>query len=255
LVDANLTGAQMYYAYLSKANLQNATLDGAFLKGAKLAAANFAGASMKGTWLIAEEGINDHNKYEAADASGAFFVNTVMDGILANGVNFTGALFVTDPMFSGVTASAANAFMNRASFSDAVVVNATLRSTQFAGANFNNATLVGSKFPLAQLIPTTDGVDSVPTMEQADIRGALFADEANGQLTNLANMDGLDLRNAVFSTSSGQFQKVYPGYSGNVVIATQYGATVLGTTTTATMCPNGSQGPCTLALVGRASGA
>ena len=73
---------------------------------------------------------------------------------------------------------------------------------------------------------------------KADLRGANFTG---------ANMDGLDMREAECSTTTGLFQQVYLGYSGTKVpVSFHYPATHLGVTTGGTTCPDGQAGPCTL---------
>jgi hypothetical protein len=60
-------------------------------------------------------------------------------------------------------------------------------------------------------------------------------------------MDGLDMENATFTTTGGNFEKIYEGYGGKrVPVAFKYGPTVLGNTTTGTTCPDGEHGPCKL---------
>jgi hypothetical protein len=83
---------------------------------------------------------------------------------------------------------------------------------------------------------------------KADIRGTQFADVGqNGRITNPANMDGLDMNEAIVSTNTGSFKQAYEDYYGQPVpVIVQYGPTVLGTTTASTVCPNGGNGPCSL---------
>ena len=60
-------------------------------------------------------------------------------------------------------------------------------------------------------------------------------------------MDGLNMRGATVSTAKGEFEKLYVGFAGATVpVAFDYGPTRLGTTTSGTTCPNGSEGPCAL---------
>lgn len=243
---AHFTAAQLFRADFTGADLGSAVLDGAFLKGAKLDGANLAGASLQGTWLIAQDSGDDPDQYEAATVTNAFLINTVLDQAQAAGVDFSGSLFVTDSA-SATQASAQGAFMVRSSFNDAVVVQVSCRGTQFSGAQFANTILVGSTFPSCEINPTSDEQHSVPTMHDADIRGTLFADVAGGVITNPANMDGLEMAGAVYSTEKGVYKARYKDYYGNPVdIYVDYGVTVLGTTTSSTTCPNGQDGPCTL---------
>ena len=73
----------------------------------------------------------------------------------------------------------------------------------------------------------------VADMHNANISGTLFADVSGGVTTNPANMDGLEMDGATYSTSSGKYKPTtYKDYYGNpVMIYVNYGPTVLGTTT------------------------
>lgn len=247
LVGANLKKARLYYADLSNADLADAVLDGALLKGANLSRANLAGTSLKQAWLIAEEHTTDPNKYEAAKVSEAFMINAVLDEAHCDGVDFSGVLFLADPATSSRPASADKALLNRANFADANVIGVSFRGAQLAGTNFSNGVLVHSSFPSARITPTSDQVHSVPSMHNADIRGTQFADCTHNGITNPANMDGLEMSEAVFSTSAGRFEKVFTDFHGNQIpVSVDFGATVLGTTTASTICPNGNNGPCSL---------
>jgi uncharacterized protein YjbI with pentapeptide repeats len=248
LQNVNFTGAQLFYADLTAADLGFATLDGALLMGAKLSKANLSGATLRGAWLIAQDSIKDPSKYEAAVCSGAFLLNTVMDQAYAAGVDFTGALFATDPALSTMQASAQGAFMVRSIFSDALAVQVDFTNTQFSGANFSDATLIASTFTSCQLDPSDDGIAQATTMHDADIRGTQFAQVAGGQITNPANMDGLEMLGATYSTDGDVYNPTtyVDYYDKPVLIYVSYQATVLGTTTHSTTCPNGSLGPCTL---------
>jgi uncharacterized protein YjbI with pentapeptide repeats len=245
---ANFTGAQLFYADFTGADLGFATLNGALLKGAKLTNANLGGATLTGAWLIAEGSGSDPNQYEAAVCANAFLLNTVLDECQAAGVDFSGSLFVTDLTLSSTPASAQGAFMVRAVFTDAVAVQVNFNGTQLSGGQFGNAILVGSTFASCTLDPTSGGTHSVPTMHNANICGTQFAQVSGGVTTNPANMDGLEMEGAQYSTASGLYNPTtYTDYYGKpVIIYVEYGATVLGTTTSGTTCPNGQVGPCTL---------
>jgi uncharacterized protein YjbI with pentapeptide repeats len=248
LQKANFTSAQLFYADFTEADLGFATLTRALLKGAKLNGANLSGATLTAAWLIAQGSGNDPNQYEAAQVANAFLLNTVLDQAQAAGVDFSGSLFATNTIISSTQASAQGAFMVRSNFSDATVVQVNFRGTQFSGAQFENTILIGSTFPSCALNPTSDAVHSVPTMHNANISGTLFADGSGVGRTNSANMDGLEMDGATYSTSSGLYNPTnYKDYYGKpVMIWVNYGPTVLGTTTSATTCPNGQSGPCSL---------
>ena len=99
------------------------------------------------------------------------------------------------------------------------------------GASFQN-----NGAQATELNPSSDETHTAASVYKADIRGTIFTG---------ANMDGLDMRGATVSTGSGQFQKAFTGYDGKIVpVAFQFGATVLGNTTSNTTCPDGNSGPC-----------
>jgi uncharacterized protein YjbI with pentapeptide repeats len=252
LQNVDFTDAQLYYANLTAADLGFATLDGALLKGARLSKANLSGATLIRAWLIAEgsndPSIEDPSKYEAAVCSGAYLLNTVMDDVYAAGVDFASAKFATDPGLGPTQASATGAFMVRSTFSDTLAVRVDFTNTQFSGANFSDATLVASNFASCWLDPTSDEVKQPTIMHRADIRGTQFAQVAGGQITNPANMDGLDMSGARASTDAGVYKPdtYFDYYGKRVVIYVNYQATVLGNTTSMTTCPNGCPGPCSL---------
>jgi uncharacterized protein YjbI with pentapeptide repeats len=138
--------------------------------------------------------------------------------------------------------------MDLCNFADATVVQINFANTEFSGALFTNAILVASTFPSCQLDPMAEPPYSAPSVENANIYGTQFADVSGGVITNPANMDGLDMEGAQYSTVPGTYEPTnYTDYYGKpVFIYASYGPTVLGATTSSTTCPNGQLGPCTL---------
>ena len=140
--------------------------------------------------------------------------------------------------------------MNFAKFNNASVVLAVFNGAQLSAANFAQAEMVGAEFldngsTPVELTPSSDVTHTPASVYQADIRGTNFTG---------ANMDGLDMRGATFSTASGEFENIYIGYNGvKVPVAFNFGATLLGNTTSGTTCPDGSNGPCSLAAVANAT--
>ncbi len=201
---------------------------------------------MLGAWLIAQDSGSDPDQYEAAKAEGAFLLDTVLDQAQAAGVDFTGAYLIST--VGGNGASAQGAFMVRVNFAGALLIGVNFRGTQFSGGIFYKAVLVGSTLSSCTLTPTSDSAHLVPSVNAADLRGTLFADESGGVITNPANMDGLDMNAACVSTSSGVYDpRSYTDFYGRPIqIYVNYTATVLGTTTASTVCPNGQPGVCTL---------
>ena len=84
LTKANLTGADLRYAYLGKANLTEADLTGAHLSGAFLREANLTGADLTGADLkeaiLHRANLTDadltETKLKNAEIKGAIFCNT-----------------------------------------------------------------------------------------------------------------------------------------------------------------------------------
>lgn len=245
---ASFQGTQMYEVQLQGANLQSANLSNALLKGAALNGTNLTLANLNNAWLIAEQttdpGGTPVSQLEAAEASNAFMFNTVLDGAHCDGVDFSGALFVTASYIStSQQASAVGASMNLAKFNNASVVLAVFNGAQLSGSNFSGASMVGASFQdngsqATELNPTSDAIHTGANLYQADIRGANFTG---------ANMDGANLAEALCSTTNGEFIHQFSDYNGQpVVVAFQYGPTQLGNTTPNTTCPDNGKGPCTL---------
>lgn len=248
LSGASFVGARMYEAQLEGANLQGAVMRSALLKGAKLVGANLALANLDSAYLIAEQaaagGTFELDKAEAAVVSDAFLFNTVLDGAHCDGVDFSGSLFVTATVLSASQrASAVGASMNFAKFDDAEAVAAVFDGGQLSAASFAGAHLVAASFQengrtATQLTPSSDVTHTPASVYKADLRGANFTG---------ANMDGLDMREAQYSTTKGLFEKVYLDYWGKKVpVSFEYPATQLGVTTRNTTCPDGHDGPCVL---------
>ncbi|MFB5675074.1 pentapeptide repeat-containing protein [Paenibacillus terreus] len=242
LRNASFIGSRMYEIQLQNANLEKAQLMHARLKGAKLIRANLTMANLDSAYLVSESMTQIHqstNKREAAVVTEAFMIDTNLNGTFCDGVDFSGALFMTYPGLNpDGRASAHGATMNLAKFNKAVLIQAELDNAQLAGCDFGNAVMVGASFRQAQLIPATQPPNPDASFYEADIRGT----DCTG-----ANMDGLDMRSAQVSTEPGEFNQVYKDYYGNPIpVILSYSATVLGNTTNGTTCVDGSKGPCHL---------
>ncbi|MDE1150829.1 MAG: pentapeptide repeat-containing protein [Azospirillaceae bacterium] len=241
LSGASLVGTRMYEVQLQGANLQGAKLRGALMKGAKLVGTNLTSANLDSAFLIAEDTatlVGATPKRESAVATGAFLVNANLDGAHCDGVDFSGALFLTSAFLGNQPASAQGAFLNLAKFPGAKLALANFSNAQLSAADFYEASLVGATLKGVQLTPSSDPTHTPASLNQADIRGADFTG---------ANMDGLDMRQATYSTAKGPFEQTYDGYKGQkILVGFEYGPTVLGDTTSGTTCPNGQMGPCHL---------
>jgi uncharacterized protein YjbI with pentapeptide repeats len=270
LTGASFVGTRMYEIQLQGANLEGATLTNALLKGAKLSGANLTLANLDSAFLIAETadvaralavrtgaggrlpvrdqpagpGPIEQDKLEAAVVTDAFLVNTILDGAHCDGVDFSGSLFVTSTAVSGSqSASAVGASMNFTKFDGARAVLAVFNGAQLSAASFATADLTGARFldngtTPTQLTPSSDTTHTPASVYEAHLEGADFTG---------ANMDGLNMRGATVATAKGVFEKIYDGFAGaKIPVAFDYDPTRLGTTTSGTTCPNGSNGPCTL---------
>ncbi|PYE13163.1 pentapeptide repeat-containing protein [Paraburkholderia silvatlantica] len=255
LTQASFTGARMYEIKLQKATLRSANLRHALLRGARLNYADLTLANLDSAFLIAEDRAallsESPTKFEAAIVANAYMFNTTLDAAHCDGVDFSGALFVTaDSIDPSRRASAIGASMNFAKFNGASVVLAAFNGAQLSAANFSNAVMVGTTFlnngtTPAQLTPSSDDSHTDATVYQADIRGVDFTG---------ANMDGLDMGGAAFSTEPSTCQLTYTIPNDDpIIVVVAYGVTKLGNTTSNTICPNGQNGPCSLATEKAAS--
>ena len=215
LSGASFVGTRMYEVQLSRADLQGATLRSALLRGAKLVGANLALANLDSAYLIAEQaaegGMLDLDKVEAAVVTDAYLFNTVLDGAHCDGVDFSGSFFVTAPSLSASQrASAVGASMNFAKFDDAHAVGAVFNGAQLSAASFAGAQLVSASFQdngttATQLTPSSDTTHTPASVYKADLRGTNFTG---------ANMDGLDMREATYSTAIRALPAGLPGLLG-----------------------------------------
>jgi uncharacterized protein YjbI with pentapeptide repeats len=241
LTGASFRATSMPEVVLDGANLANASLVGTRMQGARLDGANLSGADLSNAWLIADQGETNISEADSASLVGAFLVNTTLDGAHCDGVDFSDCLFVTSSFLSSTaSAQALAATMNLAKFNNATVVGARFDGAQLAGANFANAKLVGSTFKdyenqPARLVPTGPPAYVSASVSSADLTGVDFTG---------ANMDGLDMSNATVSRTGGVFEQMFTGYAGqSVPVSCSHGPTVLGTTTSTTVCPGAAADP------------
>lgn len=260
---ASFVGTRMYGINLQKANLEGAVLVKTRLKQAFLQGANLTNANLDSAWLIAEQpsaavGARSSRRetiltdLEPATLAGAFMFNTVLDAAHCDGVDFTGAYFLTAPSLGARQgASAIGAYMNYANFGNAWLLQTAFDGAQLSAAIFADAHLLGASFQdydgaATELTMASDVNRTRASVAQADIRGTNFAG---------ANMDGLEMAGATYSTAPGSFSQTFTGYnSQQVPVAFNFGPTLLGNTTSATICPNNSSGPCTLPAGAPATG-
>ncbi|MGO9270611.1 MAG: pentapeptide repeat-containing protein [Terriglobia bacterium] len=240
------TNVQALNAHFNKSDLNGAQCESACFNGSEFSGANLQGANLYGAFLLSS-GVTqtDPVKPTTADLNGAFLINATLDTAQCNGADFENALFLTYTGVSGA-ASAQKAQMNGAKFNGAVLVGATLDGAFLNGANLAGAVLVSASFIGAQLGPEQGNSQTNASMNGADIRGTKFAHEDG---SSAALMDGLDMTKATYSTENGNYTPSSPllDYYGNqIYIATSYGPTKLGNTTSNTICPNGEAGPCAL---------
>ena len=166
LQQVDLSGANLWGAFLSDANLSEAYLSGANLWGAFLKEADLSGATLTQT-----------------DLSGAFLKEADLWGAFLREADLSGA------DLSGATLSGANlrgATLSGATLSGAFLREADLSETILSGANLSEAFLRGAILSGANL----RGVN----LSGADLRGAILSG---------ADLSGADVENAIFIDAAG----------------------------------------------------
>lgn len=203
-------------------NCSHCNLNGAQLQGYNLAGANLSGADLSGAHL------------EGAILSFAY----MPDANLA-GADLTGAHLNNVDFYQVAKRPSLN--------------GATLYQTQFANANLigidlSNAHLEGAAFGGAQMLGALlTGITHVPGSANGQV-SFVKALLAGANFSN-STFDGGDFTNAIFSTKSGTVDLLVRN-SPTTTVTQPYGfaATVRPlSTTSGTVCPNTTSGPCATA--------
>ena len=198
------------------------------LRGAQLQGYNFAGANLNGADL------SGGAKLQGATLSFAYMPDADLTG-----ADLTGA-HLNDVDFYQVTKrpSLNGATLTQAQFANANLIGIDLSHAFLEGADFSGAQMPGAllKDITHVTTPTSGRVSFVKTL----LAGADFSN---------STFDGGDFTNAIFSTKSGTVDLlVRDSPTTSVTQPYSFGVTVrpLGTTT-ATVCPAVTSGPCTTA--------
>jgi uncharacterized protein YjbI with pentapeptide repeats len=192
-----------------------ANLDGASFRQAQLQGANFSRARLRGA--VFEGARLDNAKFVAAQLQGAAFATAALDGVDFTGAQLQGA----DLSFElrGVTLARANlvgvlfgfgteTLLQGADLSGALLTGADLGRAQLQGASLKGASLRGVDLREANLQGADlDGADlrganlDRAQLQGASLRGARLWLTFGTPDTALADLDGVDLREATELTA------------------------------------------------------
>jgi uncharacterized protein YjbI with pentapeptide repeats len=187
-VNANLSGADLRWAHLSRVDLRGANLNGANLRNAELSGANLSGAHL----IKADLG---RAKLSGANLRDAELIRADLSRVDLIGANLSGAN-LSYANLSGANLSGAN--LSGANLSGANLSGDNLRGANLSGANLRRANLSGVY------------------LSDADLRGAYLRD------ANLSDADlrGADLRWAIGNMreiKSAQFDQWTVAWSSDVL--------------------------------------
>lgn len=188
LSGADLPVANLSYTTLNRVNLANATLNGANLSNATLIRADLAGANLVNARL-------DTTDLSGADLTGANLVNARLDTADLTLAKLTDAdLTKVDLNFATLT---------EANMSGANLTRADLTNAKMSGADLTGATLAFATLSNADLTPTSETVQSNPTL--ADMRSwrqmerILSLKDISGLSRSATILVGADLTGAVLN--------------------------------------------------------
>lgn len=181
LRQANLSGAELYQAGLSRAFLTNANLSGAKLGDADFIDANLEGADLSGAVLdqteLPKSNLQNVNLSKAelhgTDLSGADLTSVNMSGVEIYGADFS-STDLTGGNLSG-------AKLHEAKLSDADLTGADLSGTESLQANLSESNLENANL-------------SGATLMRADLSGAILENaNLSGSTLNSGNLSGAKL--------------------------------------------------------------
>lgn len=256
-LDGSTVCTQLNHTTLTKASLRRVSLAHALLQGADLNSANLDGANLFAANLTGSE-----TSQLSATLQGAFLRNVNLAQANLTGANLANANLYSTATATSCNSAAADGFLT----SCASAVNAKLKNTVFTGAylagvdfsgstpqsaNFRDAYLAGSHFTNANLTQDT------PTGLRTDFTGAWL----QGATFNNANVTGayfasavVDLthsRGATLPVQLSSDHLTFLNYTASgtpgCVAFTYSSATVVPTTDSSNICPDGNFGPCSMA--------
>lgn len=256
-LDGSTVCTQLNHTTLTKASLRRVSLAHALLQGADLNSANLDGANLFAANLSGSE-----TSQLSATLQGAFLRNVNLAQANLTGANLANANFYSTATATACNSTAADGFL----ITCASAVNAKLKNTVFTGAylagvdfsgstpqsaNFSGAYLAGSHFTNANL--TQDTPTGLRTdFTKAWLQGATF-NNANVTGANFASAvaDLTSSRGATLPVQLGSDHLTFPNYTAlgtpGCVAFTYSSATVVPTTDSSNLCPDGNFGPCSMA--------
>ena len=206
---------------LAGANLAGYNLAGADLTGANLARANLSGVNLTGS-----------AKLQSATLSLAYMPDADLTGADLTGADLNSVDFyqvAKRPSLKGAT-------LYQTQFAIANLIGIDLREAHLEGANFSGAQMLGAL--LTGITHVADSANGKVSFVKALLAGADF---------NNSTFDGGNFTNAIFSTKPGTVDLDVRN-SPDTKVTQPYGFAVTIrplSTTSATVCPNTSSGPCT----------
>ncbi|MCB0346609.1 MAG: pentapeptide repeat-containing protein [Bdellovibrionales bacterium] len=269
LSGANLTSANLTSANLSKVDLTTTTLTGATMVGINLSGANLSQVHLSG-YDISNADFSQSN-LTSTDLSHATLDNSNFSTANLKEANL-GYASLKDTNFSKAT-------LTETIFSYAFMVNANLSGSDIQGASFEHvdfysdgtgtasledATIVSGNFTDANLIEIvldkaiiSGGNFSDARLLNASIRGTQHPQNSTGETLLFANallagadfsgalFDEVDFSNAVISTKSNSVDLIVRvSVDETKTFSYNFEPTILPTTSSSTICPNSSSGPC-----------
>ena len=253
-----LDGIDLSYAYLVNTRFNNLSMKGmnlshAVLAGAQLDQANLQGSNMCNAFLQGNTEIST-----AASLNGAYMKNVNLSGANLSGVSMTNTDFYNtgalpcsascDPTQKASTcATATYATMDGTQATPAYLARTDFSGIKTTGANFSGSILVGANFSNAQL--HTDTTSTARTnFSNAFLQGADFT----GASVDYASFSGAYVDLNPKTHLGFQLSGLYTQFNGFwltsgssiCVDGLSPAPTVLPTTGSSNICPDGSSGPC-----------
>ena len=255
---ADFSNAEITGVTLNKSNFSYANLNNTYLKQSKFNHSWFVGANLTGAYLIAKvkQGVTIPKPMvnTAAQFTGAYMLNVLLDSAHCDGVSFDNALIVSASIVTNPFSKATNVSAKNTSFILCAMDSANLSGGVFEGAVFNgakltSACLVNSGCSSANFQPSKQFDNARADLGKSDIRGTWFCTESGD---NPAQMQGADITSAKISdkANDGLYTLTIPDPnkamdSGATIIQhIKIRKTMLGNTDGSTSCPDGSNGPC-----------
>lgn len=243
---ANLTNTQFNDTIMQKADMRYAKLYGANLNYTDLNGSTLCGAFLNG---------NSLSRNNAASLTGAYLKNVNLADSNLNGANFDYANFHSAtstgciPTNCGYTtcASAANATLDSASFTNAYMIGTDFSNSTIMVSDFTNTVLTGAKFKNATIAGDPDKGASTKFIG-AFIQGADFSDAKISSTDFTSAYVDISGNNAMFFQLSSAHSEFAGWTPSGEKVCTMYSytpPTTVPSVDSTCKCPDGSSGPCT----------